>query len=100
MMDINISDVNKVLEQDQNVVIDVRETSELEETGYLPGAIHQPMSNFDLDELALDKDKDYYLVCKSGGRSKRVQEYMQENGYKAHNVEGGMSQYEGQREYL
>src|SRR5699024_5351982 len=100
MMDINISDVNKVLEQDQNVVIDVRETSELEASGYLPGAVHKPINNFDLYELAVDKDKDYYLVCKSGGRSKRVQEYMQEHGYKAHNVEGGMSEYEGQRQYL
>lgn len=99
-MDINISQINTVIGQDGNVVIDVRESDELKETGFLPGAVHYPMSTFNLEDSSLDKDKQYYLVCKAGGRSKRVQEYMQAHGYDAHNVEGGMSEYTGPRTFV
>ena len=99
-MDININEINTVLGKDGKVVIDVRETDELRETGFLPGAVHYPLSTFNLDELTLDKSKEYYLVCKSGGRSKRVQDHMILHGYNANNIEGGMSEYQGVRSYF
>ena len=99
-MDINISQIDTVQRDDNSVIIDVRETDELELSGFLPGAVHYPMSTFDVDETSLDKDKSYYIVCRSGGRSKRVQDYMTSQGYDAHNVEGGMSEYTGPRNYM
>lgn len=99
-MDINIKEIETVLTKEGKVVIDVRETDELKETGFLPGAVHYPLSTFNLDELTLDKSKEYYLVCKAGARSKRVQEHMIAHGYQANNVEGGMSEYEGVRSYF
>lgn len=99
-MDINISQIESVAGDSENVIIDVREAVEIELTGFLPGAVHYPMSTFNLDDLSLDKDKNYYLVCKAGGRSQRVQEYMNAHGYNAHNVEGGMMEYEGPRNYM
>lgn len=99
-MEINISQIDTVQKDDNSVIIDVREADELELSGFLPGAVHYPMSTFNLDDFSLDKDKSYYLVCKAGGRSKRVQEYMQAYGYDAHNVEGGMMEYTGPRNYI
>ena len=99
-MDINISQIDTIKNDKNSVIIDVRETDELELTGFLPGAEHYPMSTFNLEDADLDKDKDYYIVCKAGGRSKRVQDYMNAQGYTAHNVEGGMMEYTGPRDRL
>lgn len=99
-MDINISQIESFAGDSNNVIIDVREVAELQLTGFLPSAVHYPMSTFNLDDMSLDKDKSYYLVCKSGGRSQRVQEYMKTHGYDAHNVEGGMMEYTGPRNYM
>ena len=92
---INVSEVSEVLRKDGNVLIDVRETPELQETGIIPGAVHYPMSNFDSTISSLDKDKTYYIICRSGKRSANVQNYMLEGGYEAVNVEGGMKAYDG-----
>ena len=84
-MDINISQIDTVQGDSNNVIIDVRETDELKETGFYPEQFISD-EHFNLDDSSLDKDKDYYIVCKAGGRSKRVQEYMKAHGYDAYNI--------------
>ncbi len=92
---IEVGKVNDIVRENGNVLIDVRETPELEETGFIPGAVHYPMSNFDSTISSLDKDKKYYVICRSGKRSENVQNHLLDNGYEAVNVLGGMSAYEG-----
>lgn len=92
---IDVSSVNDVLRHDDNVLIDVRETPELQETGFIPGALHYPKSNFESTISSLDKGKKYYVICRSGGRSENVQNYLLDSGYDAVNVIGGMKAYEG-----
>lgn len=92
---VDVSEVNNVVRVDGNVLIDVRETPELEETGFIPGAVHYPMSNFESTISSLNKDKTYYVICKSGKRSENVQNYLLDSGYDSVNVLGGMSSYEG-----
>ena len=48
------------------VVVDVREPAEFA-SGRVPGAINQPLSQF--DPKRLPKDKPVILICRSGGRS-------------------------------
>ncbi|GGM10741.1 rhodanese-like domain-containing protein [Nakamurella endophytica] len=72
------------------VLLDVREDDEWV-AGHAPGAVHLPMT-----ELAgrLDEVPDgspVYVVCRSGGRSARVTEYLNGNGWDAVNVAGGMT---------
>ena len=50
-------------------VIDVREPHEYA-AGHIPGAINQPLSVFDPDELP--KGRPIVLVCQAGGRSLRA----------------------------
>ncbi len=93
------------LAQDKNaVVIDVRTTSELEESGYIPGMIHmdiyegQEFMN-QLDQL--DKSKNYYVYCRSGNRSGQACTIMNSKGIEnTFNLIGGMLEWEGDREEL
>jgi rhodanese-related sulfurtransferase len=70
--------------------IDVREPEEWA-AGRAPTAIHLPMSEISgrLDELPEDQDP-MYVICRAGGRSARVVQYLVAQGYPAVNVDGGM----------
>jgi rhodanese-related sulfurtransferase len=70
--------------------LDVREPEEWA-AGRAPTAIHLPMSEIPtrLGELPGDQDP-LYVVCRAGGRSARVVQYLVAQGYPAVNVDGGM----------
>lgn len=91
------------LAQDKNaVVIDVRTSAELEETGYIPGMIHMDIYEGPkfIDKLnELDKSKNYYVYCRSGQRSRQACSIMNSKGIdNAFNLAGGMLEWEGERE--
>jgi rhodanese-related sulfurtransferase len=71
------------------VLLDVREDDEWT-AGHAPDARHVPMG-----EIAerLDDVPDaspVYVVCRSGGRSARVTQFLNDNGWDAVNVSDGM----------
>lgn len=70
-------------------LIDVREQSEWD-AGHAPTAQHVPASTLleHLDELP--EEGELYIVCRSGGRSFQVAQWLNQNGYEAINVAGGM----------
>ena len=78
-------------------VIDVREDDEIAK-GKIPAAAHIPLGDIPnrLDEL--NKNEHYYIVCRSGGRSGRACDYLEDLGYQATNVSGGMLAWEGETE--
>lgn len=86
-----VSDVPAELPEGK-VLLDVRENDEWE-AGHAPGALHIPMTELAgrLDELPVDNE--LYVVCRSGGRSARVTQYLNANGWDAVNVDGGMSHW-------
>lgn len=69
-------------------VIDVREPYEWED-GHIPTAVHVPMATVP-DHLELFADRTTYVICRSGGRSLRVCEYVAGHGHDVVNVAGGM----------
>jgi rhodanese-related sulfurtransferase len=73
-------------------LIDVREQDEWD-AGHAEGALHLPMSQFTarLGELP---DGELYVVCRSGGRSGQVVQYLVAQGREAFNVDGGMYAWE------
>ncbi len=75
-------------------IVDVREADEVA-AGKIPGAMHIPLGliEFRMDEL--DKNKEYILVCRSGGRSGRAAELLEKHGYCVVNMTGGMLAWEG-----
>jgi rhodanese-related sulfurtransferase len=73
-------------------LIDVREPAELA-TVRTERAQPMPMSTFTehLDELPAGP---IYVLCQSGGRSARVAAYLEQEGYDAVNIEGGIVEWE------
>ncbi|MFB9377113.1 rhodanese-like domain-containing protein [Kineococcus gynurae] len=70
------------------VLLDVREDEEWE-AGHAEGALHIPMGEIPqrLSELP---EGELHVVCRAGGRSMRVAQWLQQNGYDVVNVDGGM----------
>ncbi|XP_012537828.1 rhodanese domain-containing protein CG4456 [Monomorium pharaonis] len=97
-------------QKDANVlIVDVREHSEINQTGALPGSIHIPMDNVcnEFSNLSEEeflekygrpkptKDTKIIFSCQSGRRSANVQARVQELGYtQAYNYTGGWSEWE------
>lgn len=69
-------------------LIDVREVTEFDEV-HAATAVNMPMSNFMSFVESIDKDREVYLICKSGGRSAQVGQYLDNAGFDVINVEGG-----------
>jgi phage shock protein E len=78
---------------DEGIIIDVRTKNE-----YDQGSIKGALTGYDLtsgefeEKLdSLDKDKTYYLYCRSGNRSGKAAKIMTEKGFKNVNNLGGYS---------
>lgn len=99
MIDLNQTDWAKQSSEDGNgVIIDVRTDMEVEE-GKIPGAIQcnlQYSSQFMEQINALDPDKNYYVYCRSGGRSVQACMLMNAVGIKnTYNLLGGITAWTG-----
>lgn len=81
------------------IILDVRTTEEMEE-GFIPNAIHLDIYQGQefMEKLnKLDKTKNYYVYCKSGGRSGQACAIMSQLGFKnAFNLVGGIMQWSGE----
>ncbi|TLP72817.1 rhodanese-like domain-containing protein [Nesterenkonia sphaerica] len=70
-------------------VLDVRETYEFL-PGHAPGAVHIPVDDIPAQfEQALDPDEDYYVICRTGGRSVQIAAWLTAKGYSVFFVAGG-----------
>lgn len=74
------------------VLIDVREEDEVA-SGMIPGAQHIPMGQIPQQTEALPADKEIVFICRSGSRSQRVCEYLQQFGIRGTNLSGGMIEW-------
>ncbi|PIR04014.1 MAG: sulfurtransferase [Candidatus Magasanikbacteria bacterium CG11_big_fil_rev_8_21_14_0_20_39_34] len=73
--------------------VDVREKDEWQ-TGHIKDAQHIPFSLFDhlFKERLPDKKAAYIVYCASGGRSRRVCDFLEYEGYEnIYNLLGGIS---------
>ena len=97
---------NKTWEQEaksnsENIMIDVRTPEEYEEK-HIPASklINvQDAQNFVSEIEQLDKEKSYYVYCKSGGRSAMACSIMEQMGFlDVSNLEGGITNWHGEVE--
>jgi rhodanese-related sulfurtransferase len=78
------------------VLLDVREHDELA-VAAVPGALHIPMREVPARLADLDADKPLVVMCHSGGRSRRVAEYLAANGFTTvFNLKGGIDSWSTQ----
>lgn len=78
-------------------IIDVREIEEVK-AGKIPGAVNIPLGLIEFRLQDIDKSKEHIMVCRSGNRSGQATRFLEERGYKAVNMEGGMLDWEGEVE--
>lgn len=70
-------------------ILDVREADEWD-AGHAPGVQHVPMSELTARYAEVPAEREVAVICRSGQRSAGVTAWLNENGFTAANVEGGM----------
>lgn len=96
MKTLTAQQVQELVESRQPInLIDVRETAEVA-AGKIPGAIHIPLGLLEFRMSELDKSKEYIMVCRSGGRSGQATSFLENQGYKVTNMNGGMLDWNGE----
>ena len=81
-----VDELKKILDKDSKaILIDVREEGEFKDV-HAPRAQLLPLSEFDptdvSDQMHIPKEQTIYVICKSGGRSMRAAQLLEEAGYK------------------
>lgn len=72
-------------------LLDVRSPAEYR-SGHIAKAVNVPLNKIDTYN---GKEKQVYVICQSGMRSKKAAKALSKKGYEVTNVRGGMSQWNG-----
>lgn len=92
---INVNDIDNLIGKID--LIDIREPYEYN-SGSIKSAKNIPMGELLEDpDKYLEKDKEYHIVCQSGGRSARACNKLEGLGFDVVNVAGGVGSYVGSK---
>ena len=99
-MDLSQNDwMTNFKKETDSVILDVRTSAEFED-GFIENAINIDIykgQGFIYELENLDKNKNYYVYCKAGGRSAQACSIMKELGFQnAYNLVGGIMHWEGE----
>lgn len=100
MENLNVNAWVNFKDNEDAFLLDVRTAEEFNE-GHIKGAknIDVFSPNFQAEVEKLDKTKDTYIVCRSGGRSASAGNAMETMGFKkVSNLDGGMMAWMGEVE--
>ena len=92
MDEISAPDAAQLLadQPDQTILLDVREEMELEAAA-VADALHLPMGEIPARLAEIDNKKTIICMCRSGGRSAQVADFLARQGYtKVFNLTGGI----------
>ena len=89
--EISVQSLNKKINNNEFfLLIDVREIQELE-ISKISQSIHIPMNTIPENLNQIESSKPVIIMCKSGGRSAKVCQYLQDQGYlNIYNLKGGI----------
>lgn len=82
------------------VLLDVRQSDELETAGAIDGARHIPLGELREWLADLDRNKDYLVFCAVGFRGYLAYRVLSQNGFKAKSLSGGYKTYLGAKEQI
>ena len=91
-MEVEVLELQKMLKNNEVVLLDVREPYEIEICN-VKGSLFIPMNEIPQNIEQLDKEKRYAVICHSGVRSLHVSNYLSSLGYSALNVIGGIERW-------
>jgi rhodanese-related sulfurtransferase len=90
----------KGLDPEKDVLIDLRDKSELNSSGAIEGSLHIPLNEMRKRLPELDKEKNYILYCAVGLRGYLGHRILDQNGFKSRNLSGGFKTYMMGREKI
>ena len=101
MKELNQEEWREKLKNDKDaVILDVRTEEEVDE-GYIPNSKNIDIykgQGFINEVEKLDKSKHYYIYCRSGKRSSQACTLLDQMGFsETYNLEGGFSEWEGEK---
>jgi rhodanese-related sulfurtransferase len=73
-------------------LLDVREPDEWQ-AGHVPDAVHIPMGQLQERAGEIPQAAEVYVICRSGARSAQVTVALNNAGWQAKNVDGGMQRW-------
>ena len=79
------------VEIEDKIIVDVREEVEFK-SGHILGAINIPLG--EIEDSNLDQDKTIIVYCRSGNRSSKAKEQLEELGYKVYDL-GSIDNWKG-----
>ena len=95
LRDITVEEAAEKISTGEAIFVDVRTDKEIT-GGIIPGSVHIDMSspNFEMKLNELDKQKEYVVYCKAGGRSAKACKKMKELGFaNINNMMGGFTKW-------
>lgn len=78
--------------RDRPVLLDVREPWEFQ-TCSIAGSTLIPMGEVPARASEVDPQREVVVICHHGGRSMQVAMFLKRNGYKVHNLAGGVDSW-------
>lgn len=93
MSEITASELQQRLTKGPLNLIDIRETDEFA-AGHIDGAKNVPMAEL-LQDHTLDPDETYYLICRTGARTKLATQLLSMQGLNIVNVADGLVSWPG-----
>lgn len=94
--DVDAATFKNLTETGNGIILDVRTPDEIA-AGHIPNAsiINIYDKEFETKINLMQKDKEIYVYCKSGGRSSQAAKLLQKNGFnKIYNLDGGIMAWE------
>ena len=88
------------IDPETNVLIDLRNADELEEAGWINGALHIPLPDLRERLPELDPAKNYIVFCAIGLRGYVGYRILSQKGYKTQNLSGGYKTFLGAKEKI
>ena len=95
-LEIEGEDAIRYIENENYLFLDVRTVQEHNEIA-IPNSPNIPVQELEnrIDELKIYQNKNIIVYCRSGNRSKTGTEILNNNGFNAVNLIGGMKQWKG-----
>ncbi len=90
---INAKTLDSIRDRSDVFIVDVREPYEFA-GGHVPGATLIPLGQLSSRLSEIPKDKTVVAVCRSGNRSGQATQLLRQQGFNAHNMQGGMIAWE------
>ncbi len=88
--EITVSELKELIPDLEGRILDVRNSSELMETGQIEGAQNVAFTRLLLQHGEIPKDGTVYVYCRSGNRSEYACSFLKNAGFKVTHVAGGV----------